>query len=117
MSPVFCRQGTGSSAATDQGHDFQVIPGLKSARGMQFPRDDIAISFHRTIAAFDFQVSQEIGDRPGFIDRPMFAVQLDVHGILKHNVRVRTRVEFSGRISRNAPASGTCENRIPAYVA
>ena len=82
MNPVFCRQRTGSSAADDEGHDFQVIPGPESARGMLFPRDDITISFHRTIAAFDFQVSQEIGDRPGFVDRPMFTVQLDVHGIL-----------------------------------
>jgi hypothetical protein len=46
---------------------------------MFLARDDMAVPFHRTIAIFDLQIIEQIGNRPRRFNRTRFTVELNFH--------------------------------------
>lgn len=63
--------------ATDQRHNFNLIPVLKHALGMLLSRHQSQISLYGTIAIVDLQMLQQITDGPVLLDLVLFSVDVN----------------------------------------
>lgn len=66
-----------ASTATDQGHDFDLVAVLQLAFRVTFAGNQFQIAFDGTVAVVDFQIPQQVTDRPFGDDSAGFSIELD----------------------------------------
>ena len=71
-------------AAANQRDDFDLIAVLESTIQMLFTWNQFHVSFYSAIAVVDFQIQQQIADRPVLVDRTILSIEFnsDHAGIL-----------------------------------